>query len=49
MSLQDRFRIDELVKKGSKAIKADDSKGIVVRKVDGNEVRPFSSKKDKSS
>ena len=47
MSLQDRFRIDELVKKGSKATKIDTSKGIVVRKVDGKEVKPASLKKDK--
>jgi len=47
MSLQDRFRIDELVKKGSKATKIDASKGIVVRKVDGKEVKPASLKKDK--
>ena len=40
MSLKDRFRFDELVKKGSKAIPRDDSKGIVVRKIDGKEVKP---------
>jgi len=47
MSLQDRFRIDELVKKGSKATGVDTSKGIVVRKVDGKEVKPAVLKQDK--
>jgi len=47
MSLQDRFRIDELVKKGSKAVKVDDSKGIVVRKKDGKEVKPITEKIEK--
>lgn len=47
MSLQDRFRIDELVKKGSKATGVDTSKGIVVRKVDGKEVKPTPLKQDK--
>lgn len=38
MSLQDRFRIDELTKVGSKVIPRDDSNGLVVRKVDNKEV-----------
>lgn len=40
MSLQDRFRIDELVKKGSKAIPRGDTRDIVVRRVDKKEVKP---------
>lgn len=47
MALNDRFRIDELVKKGSKAVDKDISKGIVVRKKDGKEVRPVSKKEIK--
>jgi len=38
MSLQDRFRIDELSKVGSKAVPRDDSGAISVRKVDNKEV-----------
>jgi len=44
MSLQDKFRIDELLKKGSKAIEEQSSKGIVVRRLDGKEVKPKSKK-----
>ena len=40
MSLRDKFRIDELVKKGSKAIKRDSSDKIRVLKKDGKEVKP---------
>jgi hypothetical protein len=47
MALNDRFRIDELLKKGSKAIKRDYSDGIVVRKKDGKEVNPTSKKIEK--
>ena len=47
MSLNERFRIDELVKKGSKAIPRDDRGGIVVRKLDKKEVKPIISKPDK--
>lgn len=42
MSLQDRFRIDELVKRGSKAIPKNNGDGIVVRRVDGKEKKPIS-------
>ena len=38
MGLQDRFRIDELVKKGSKAIPRDKSGNITVRRVNGVEI-----------
>ena len=37
MALSDRFRIDELVKKGSKAIDRDGSGNITVRKRNGKE------------
>lgn len=47
MSLHDRFRIDELVKKGSKAIPRDSSDGIVVRKLDGIEISPKVKKEEK--
>lgn len=47
MSLQDRFRFDELVKKGSKAVPRDNSNGIVVRKTDGKEVKPDVKKIDR--
>jgi len=40
MSLHDRFRIDELVKRGSKAIPRNSGDGIVVRRVDKKEVKP---------
>lgn len=39
MALSDRFRIDELVKKGSKAIDRDSSGNITVRKKNGKERR----------
>lgn len=38
MSLKDRFRIDELIKKGSKVIRRDDSGRVVVRKKDGKQI-----------
>jgi len=38
MSLQDRFRIDELSKVGSKVVRRDDSDSLVVRKVNNKEV-----------
>lgn len=38
MSLKDRFRIDELIKKGSKAIRRDDSGRVIVRKKDGKQI-----------
>lgn len=44
MSLKDKFRIDELVKKGSKSIQRDSSGGITVRKKDNKEVKPISKK-----
>lgn len=40
MGLKDRFRIDELVKKGSKAIPRDERGGIRVRKRDGRPLPP---------
>lgn len=40
MSLQDRFRIDELTKNGSKSITRDTSGDIVVRKINKKEVPP---------
>ena len=40
MSLNERFRIDELLKKGSTAITRDAVDGIVVRRVDNAEVKP---------
>ena len=39
MSLEDRFRIDELVQKGSKAIPRDFSGGITVHKKSGKEIK----------
>ena len=41
MSLQDRFRIDELSKVGSKSVTRDDTVGLSVRKVDNKEVNPI--------
>jgi len=38
MGLKDRFRIDELVKKGSNAIPRDKRGGIRVRKKDGRQI-----------
>ena len=43
MGLQDRFRIDELVKKGSNAIRKDSNGNILVSKKDGKQKRPKSS------
>jgi hypothetical protein len=40
MGLKDRFRIDELVKKGEKAIPRDEAKRIVVRKSGGKQIPP---------
>jgi len=40
MSLQDRFRIDELTKVGSKSITRDESGRITVRKINNKEVKP---------
>ena len=39
MSLKDRFRINELVKKGSKGIERDSSKAITVQRIDGKQVK----------
>jgi chromosome segregation ATPase len=47
MSLRDKFRIDELVKKGSKAVEKDSSKGIIVRRLDGKEIKPSTKKTEK--
>jgi hypothetical protein len=41
MALNDKFRIDELVKKGDRAIRRDESNKIVVRKKDGKEIKPL--------
>ena len=43
MALNDKFRIEELVKKGEKGIRRDESNKIVVRKKDGKEIKPISS------
>ena len=40
MGLQDRFRIDELVKKGSTAIRKDSNGNILVSKKDGKQKKP---------
>ena len=48
MGLKDRFRIDELVKKGSKAIPRDERGGIRVRKRDGKPLPPGYSFKEGS-
>lgn len=40
MGLQDRFRIDELVKKGSNAIRKDSNGNILVSKKDGKQKKP---------
>jgi ribosomal protein S8 len=47
MSLNERFRIDELLKKGSTAIARDAVDGIVVRRVDNTEVKPTNVKVEK--
>jgi len=44
MALSDRFRINELVKKGSSVIRRDSSNQIVVQKSNGKEKRPIISK-----
>lgn len=41
MALNDKFRIDELVKKGDRGVRRDDSGKIVVRRKDGNEIKPL--------
>ena len=46
MALKDKFRIDELMKKGSKSIRRDSKGNIQVRKVDGKEVRNIQKKKE---
>lgn len=46
MGLQDRFRLDELVKKGSKAIPRDTSGNLVVRKLEGKQIPPSIISKD---
>jgi len=48
MALKDKFRIDELVKKGSTAVRRDTKGQILVNKIDGKEVRPESNKKEDS-
>ena len=40
MAITDKFRIDELFKRGNAAIRKDASDKIVVRKLDGNEIKP---------
>ena len=40
MALNDKFRIEELVKKGDGGIRRDESNKIIVRKKDGNEIKP---------
>lgn len=47
MSLDERFRIDELVKKGSTAITRDAVNGITVRRVDNKEVKPTTTQTEK--
>jgi hypothetical protein len=47
MSLDERFRIDELLKKGSMAIQRDVADGIVVRRVDNKEVKPVTTQTEK--
>lgn len=47
MSLDERFRIDELLKKGSMAIPRDAVDGIVVRRVDNKEVKPVTTQTEK--
>lgn len=44
MALSDRFRINELVKKGSKAVRRDSNGNIVVSKTNGNQSKPKESK-----
>ena len=46
MALKDKFRIDELVKKGSKAVRRDTKGHILVNKIDGKEIRPDEKKKE---
>ena len=46
MALNDKFRIDELMKKGSKAVRRNPNGDIVVRKIDGKEVRNIQKKKE---
>ena len=46
MALKDKFRIDELMKKGSKAVRRNPKGDIVVRKIDGKEVRNIEKKKE---
>lgn len=41
MALKDRFRIDELSKKGEKAIRRDSKGNILVQKIDGKEIKPI--------
>lgn len=43
MAITDKFRIDELVKKGDIAIRKDESDKITVRKIDGKQVKPIES------
>ena len=47
MALTDKFRINELVSKGSKADRRDSKGRIVVQRKDGKEVRPTLSKETK--
>lgn len=47
MGLEDRFRIDELVKKGSAAIRRDATGGILVQKSDGMQIKPTKPVSDK--
>ena len=47
MALTDKFRINELVSKGSKADRRDSKGRIVVQRKDGKEVRPTLSKEVK--
>jgi len=40
MALKDRFRINELSKKGEKAIRRDSKGNILVQKIDGKQIKP---------
>ena len=47
MALTDKFRIDELFKKGSKVERRDSSNRILVQRKDGKEVKPKIVKEEK--
>ena len=46
MALSDRFRINELVKKGSKAIRRDSKGNILVSKTDKKQTKPKKKKEE---